>query len=444
MKNISRLAAFFGGKDGKINMLLSAFLMAAVVMGTIVLLDVVNMEAAYAKAEYTGPQNAGAGITKNDGQPWVVKSDGKTMAIVKDRQTGELVELGLRIRYCDTVKNQQDATVKNFISVEKAPLKAYKSSEVLTAPQAVEKIDKMNQAATESAEATEDARVAGVSETISDQEAPVTVSINKVVEEDKPVKRKVKIVETEDLVRGEEKVAEDGKDGSEHIVTDVVMENGEYAGSKVLDKEVTEKAVTKVVYKGTKLSAKDKGELLVQYATRFLGTKYVWGGTDLRKGTDCSGFTMRIYEKLGISIPRTSYSQEKIGEEVKYEDAQPGDLVLYPGHVGIYMGDNKMIHATDNFVKITDDCRYRKVKCIRRILTDEEDEVQDKINIDLFKELFKEEYNEGAEEIAKEKLAELKYATMTDEFLSEYFGSEPDSDSDPESDQSDDNLSYDN
>ncbi|MBQ9179821.1 MAG: C40 family peptidase, partial [Firmicutes bacterium] len=210
-----------------------------------------------------------------------------------------------------------------------------------------------------------------------------------------------------------------GKDGTKHVVKDVVMENGEYAGSKVLDQEVTDEAVTKVIYEGTKLSTRDKGELLVQYATRFLGTKYVWGGTDLREGTDCSGYTMRLYEKVGITIPRTSYSQENIGEEVEYEDAQPGDLVLYPGHVGIYMGDNKMIHATDNFVKITDDCRYRKVLCIRRIFTDE-----DNVTQETFDELFKEEYNEGAEEIAKEKLAELKYETMTDEFVSKYLNPE--------------------
>ena len=404
MERKSLFADFVKGKDGKLNILLSAFFLAAVVMGASIVIGNMDIDAAYAKAKYAGAHKATAGITKMNQQPWLVKSDGKTLAIVKDKETGDLVELGLRIKYCDSVKMQQDATVKNFVIVERAPMAAYKQAEVLTAPEAVEKIDEMNQAATEEPE-------------------PITVSINQVVEEDKAVKRKVKIIKTDEMVRGEQKVTEAGKDGTKHVVKDVVMENGEYAGSKVLDQEVTDKAVTKVIYEGTKLSTRDKGELLVQYATRFLGTKYVWGGTDLREGTDCSGYTMRLYEKVGITIPRTSYSQEKIGEEVEYEDAQPGDLVLYPGHVGIYMGDNKMIHATDNFVKITDDCRYRKVLCIRRIFTDE-----DNVTQETFDELFKEEYNEGAEEIAKEKLAELKYDTMTDEFVSKYLNSDSDSD----------------
>ena len=432
MERKSLFADFVKGKDGKLNILLSAFFLAAVVMGASVVIGNIDIDAAYAKAKYAGAHKATAGITKMNQQPWLVKSDGKTLAIVKDKETGDLVELGLRIKYCDSVKMQQDATVKNIVTVERAPMSAYRQADVLTAPEAVEKIDKMNQAAAEKAatdKAVEEDQTVATTETPQSseadhavtpaEEAPITVSINQVVEEDKAVKRKVKIIKTDEMVRGEQKVTETGKDGTKHVVKDVVMENGEYAGSKVLDQEVTDEAVTKVIYEGTKLSTRDKGELLVQYATRFLGTKYVWGGTDLREGTDCSGYTMRLYEKVGITIPRTSYSQENIGEEVEYEDAQPGDLVLYPGHVGIYMGDNKMIHATDNFVKITDDCRYRKVLCIRRIFTDE-----DNVTQETFDELFKEEYNEGAEEIAKEKLAELKYETMTDEFVSKYLNPE--------------------
>lgn len=444
-------ADFVKGKDGKLNILLSAFFLAAVIMGAYVAIGNMEFDAAYAKVKYAGAHKATASITRMNQQPWLVKSDGRALAIVKDKETGDLVELGLRIKYCDSVKMQQDATVKNIVTVERAPMAAYRQAEVLTAPEAVEKIDKMNQAAADRAAADRAAEEASAEETASEgtqtaaenesspssdtadavspaEEAPITVSINQVVEEDKTVKRKVKIIETDELVRGEQKVAETGKDGTKRVVKDVVMENGEYAGSKVLDQEVTDEAVTRVIYKGTKLSTRDKGELLVQYATRFLGTKYVWGGTDLREGTDCSGYTMRLYEKVGITIPRTSYSQENIGEEVEYEDAQPGDLVLYPGHVGIYMGENKMIHATDNFVKITDDCRYRKVLCIRRIFTDE-----DNVTRKTFDELFKEEYNEGAEEIAKEKLTELKYETMTDEFISKYL-KPVDSDTDSESD----------
>jgi cell wall-associated NlpC family hydrolase len=275
--------------------------------------------------------------------------------------------------------------------VEKAPMKAYKAGEILNAEQAVSKIAGMNEEAQETAFA----------------KAPLTVALNKVVEEDKAVMYKTKIIKTDELVRGEKEVRVEGEYGNKHVVSDVTMENGEYAGSKVLDSEVTDKAVTKIVYEGTKLTTKDKGELLVQYATRFLGTKYVLGGGDMREGIDCSHFTAALYGKLGISLIAYSYDQEKAGVEVKYEDAQPGDLILYPGHVGLYMGNNMMIHATPDEVKITDDCRYREITCVRRIFTDD-----DNVTQEMFDELFKEEYNEGAKEIADEKLAKLDYFTM--------------------------------
>ena len=381
---IEQIKLFYSGKEGKINLILSGFLLAAVVMLMMVCFDAGT---AYAKAD----SRQMTGGIKDQGYPWIVKSDGKTVACVRDDDGANQILLGLKIKYCDSLASQQQATVKNLITVEKAPLSVYRKGEILTPGQAVEKIASMNRQAA----------------AIEGKKAPITIALSRVVEEDKAVKYKTKIVKTDEMVRGEKKVKIDGEYGCKHVISDVVMENGEYTDKSVLDSEVIEKAVTKVVYEGTKLSTRDKGELLIQYATRFLGTKYVLGGADERKGIDCSGFTMRMYGKVGITMPHYSYDQEHIGKEVEYKDAQPGDLILYPGHVGLYMGNNMMIHATPGEVKITDDCRYRKITCVRRVFTDD-----DNVTQEMFDELFKDKYNEGAEEIAKAKLAQLDYYTM--------------------------------
>lgn len=90
---------------------------------------------------------------------------------------------------------------------------------------------------------------------------------------------------------------------------------------------------------------------IVDYAMQFLGNRYVYGGTSLTNGTDCSGFTMRIYEHFGYSIPRTSASQAAALPSVSRSDVRPGDLFFYGSggvsHVGMYIGNNQIIHASN-------------------------------------------------------------------------------------------------
>mgnify|MGYP002232006220 CR=1 FL=1 len=86
----------------------------------------------------------------------------------------------------------------------------------------------------------------------------------------------------------------------------------------------------------------------------------------LPSGADCSGFTQSVYAQFGYSLPRTSYEQQNWGTEVSYADAQPGDLICYGGHVAIYMGNNKIVHASNSApyprggIKISNNARYRK------------------------------------------------------------------------------------
>lgn len=112
------------------------------------------------------------------------------------------------------------------------------------------------------------------------------------------------------------------------------------------------------------------GSSVVDYATQFVGNPYVWGGTSLTNGADCSGFVQSVYNKFGVSLPRTSYEQQNAGREVSYSEAQPGDLICYGGHVAIYMGDGKIVHASNSRdgIKISDNAAYRTILSVRRLV----------------------------------------------------------------------------
>lgn len=112
------------------------------------------------------------------------------------------------------------------------------------------------------------------------------------------------------------------------------------------------------------------GSSVVDYATQFVGNPYVWGGTSLTNGADCSGFVQSVYNNFGVSLPRTSYEQQNAGREVSYSEAQPGDLICYGGHVAIYMGNGKIVHASNSRdgIKISDNAAYRTILSVRRLV----------------------------------------------------------------------------
>lgn len=113
----------------------------------------------------------------------------------------------------------------------------------------------------------------------------------------------------------------------------------------------------------------DEGKKIAVYACSFIGNPYVPGGTSLTNGADCSGFTQAVYRNFGYSIPRNSYSQRSAGTEVSISEAQPGDIVCYAGHVALYIGNGKIVHASSvkTGIKIGY-VNYKPIISVRRIV----------------------------------------------------------------------------
>ena len=111
------------------------------------------------------------------------------------------------------------------------------------------------------------------------------------------------------------------------------------------------------------------GSDVVSYACQFIGNPYVWGGESLTNGADCSGFIKSVYANFGISLPHSSVALQRAGSEVSYENAQPGDIVCYAGHVAIYMGGGQIVHASSPSTGIkTGSATYRSIISVRRVL----------------------------------------------------------------------------
>lgn len=133
--------------------------------------------------------------------------------------------------------------------------------------------------------------------------------------------------------------------------------------------EQAEKATQAAIPAFVPTEGSEIGISVVEYAVQFVGNPYVWGGSSLTNGADCSGFTMKVYENFGVSLPHSSSAQRKQGYAVEgLENAQPGDLICYSGHVAIYMGDGMIVHASNkkDGIKISK-ATYRKILAIRRI-----------------------------------------------------------------------------
>ena len=149
----------------------------------------------------------------------------------------------------------------------------------------------------------------------------------------------------------------------------IAIEKNDAVSIGTLDIETVKDSYSVAVSKKqARKESKRKGKEVVAFANQFIGNPYVYGGSSLTRGTDCSGFVMAVYENFGVSLPHSSYGMRQVGYKVSYDDMREGDIVCYSGHVGIYAGNGKIVNAVDerNGIKFTN-VNYKKIICIRRI-----------------------------------------------------------------------------
>lgn len=166
---------------------------------------------------------------------------------------------------------------------------------------------------------------------------------------------------------------------AENLVTEAQQEGKEEAEAftYAVSRKSEEAQMTQEVQENvqqtetTEVSAQpaSNGQAIVDYACQFIGNPYVWGGTSLTDGADCSGFVQSVFAHFGISLPRTTYDQIYAGEEVSYDQAMPGDLICYDGHIGIYIGNGQIVNAQNPEQGIgISPATYTTILSVRRIV----------------------------------------------------------------------------
>lgn len=120
---------------------------------------------------------------------------------------------------------------------------------------------------------------------------------------------------------------------------------------------------------GKKAASGSGGSAVVNYASQFVGNPYVYGGTSLTNGADCSGFILSVYAAFGVGLPHSSAAMRGVGYGVDPGDMQPGDIICYSGHVAIYAGNNTVVHAStpETGIKYSSPANYKPILAVRRI-----------------------------------------------------------------------------
>ena len=191
-----------------------------------------------------------------------------------------------------------------------------------------------------------------------EEEPAFTVEVMSDRTETEKIKRDVKVVSDDSTFEDTTSIREEGKDGEAEVTILTTSVNGETTGEEEIGRKVIVAPETQIVAQGTRAlpalettrysdrsemvdgRADAEGTKIAEYACKYVGMPYVWGGSSLTSGADCSGFMMAVYNKFGYKMGRRGFL--KSGTRVSKPMA--GDIVYYPGHVAIYIGNGKVVH----------------------------------------------------------------------------------------------------
>jgi cell wall-associated NlpC family hydrolase len=313
--------------------------------------------------KFTTPYAVAANGEKVE-DPWVVTIGEDEVYIVASEEDGKEIIKGVKEAYTTEGSEVVEMNLEPQMKVVEKDLKRGCEPPAIT-----ETEDAVNEIVTANATA----------------EPMVVVTLTEKVSTEQEIEFETTYEKSSLLYMGEEKVLEKGEKGQQTVVTQVTKTNGQVTSSAVIStvvnvepknevvqtgtKRMTSSVASDVVNKGGVALGMGSGSEVANYALQFVGNPYKYGGTSLTNGADCSGFVMSVYAHFGISLPRTSGGQAAVGKAVSYSEAKPGDILCYSGHVGIYIGNGKIVHAsTPSTGIIVSNATYRTIKSVRRIV----------------------------------------------------------------------------
>lgn len=266
---------------------------------------------------------------------YLIKSDGKVLMAVKDEKTAQNILDAIKAPF---VTSKQNAKVEFVQEVNLVKAEKINIEKILNSYQALAIVKSPTSASTVSRSSV--SREIPETEVAEEGKPLIDVKVTYQDNVNLPIYKAEQRVADPTLTEGTTKVKSEGTNGVKEVVREVVEINGEAVEKTVISETVVEPSSPKIVAYGTK----PKVSGVVAIAKDYIGVPYKWGGTT-PKGFDCSGFTQYVFRKAGVSLPRTSSAQGKVGTKVSRSELRAGDLVMFPGHVGIYIGSGKFIHS---------------------------------------------------------------------------------------------------